>query len=248
MRFLPPAESAGKKQKQEEVDMRNEPKLLCLVTLLCAAALPAVGQAQQPDSPSSQPTSAVPQAGPDQVPAGTRVLIGLQDDLSTKDDKAGKRFKARTLEPLITAGGNVLPPGAEVHGHIDKVESAGKVGRARIWLTFDDIATAAGRKPLVADLTDAPGVHSMRVAYDHEGEIEARKSKRDQEAQATAEAALVGASAGMAAHDKKKAAEDAALAAATAFLVTSGLGQDLSLPKDTKLEIVLARPLYLGQR
>jgi len=44
------------------------------------------------------------------------------------------------------------------------------------------------------------------------------------------------------------AAEDAALAAATAFLVTSGLGQDLSLPKDTKLEIVLARPLYLGPR
>ena len=28
--------------------MRNEPKLLCLVTLLCAAALPAVAQAQQP--------------------------------------------------------------------------------------------------------------------------------------------------------------------------------------------------------
>jgi hypothetical protein len=230
--------------------MRSATKTYCLAALLSLAALPAGTLAEQSESPapSAPAASLPPQAGPDQVPAGTRVLIGLRDDLSTKEDKAGKRFKALTLEPLTTANGGVLPPGAEVHGHIDKVESAGKVGRAKIWLTFDDIATPGGLRPVVAELTDAPGLHSVHVAYDHEGEIEANKSKRDQEAQAAAEAALVGAAAGMAAHDNKEAAKGAAIAAATAFMVTSGLGQDITLPKDTKLEIVLARPLFLGGR
>jgi len=229
--------------------MNGSTRILCLAALLALAGVSAFAQTQPPDSPAPAALPpAAPQAGPDQVPAGTRLLIGLQDDLSTKEDKAGKRFKARTLEPLTAADGTVLPPGAEIYGHVDKVESAGKVGRARMWLTFDDIAVPGGRRPLVADLTDAPGVHSLRVAYDHEGEIEAPKSKREQEIQATAEAALVGAQAGVAAHDKKQAAEGAAIAAANAFLVTSGLGQDIRLPKDTKLEIVLARPLYLGSR
>jgi hypothetical protein len=179
------------------------------------------------------------------VSAGTRFIIGLQDNLNTKDAKAGDRFHARTLEPLATTNGALLSPGMEVHGHIDKVEAARKTGRARLWLTFDEIRTPQGWSPLVADLVDIPGMHSVKVDYDREGEIEARTSKHQEEAEAAAAGAFVGAAGGVAAHNGKDAAMGAAAGAATAFMAASGLGQELTLSKDTKLEIILDRPLYV---
>lgn len=186
------------------------------------------------------------QADPSQIAPGARLLVRLQDRLSTKENRAGQGFIARTIEPLYAADGNLLRPGAEVRGHIDKITAAGKTGRARLWLTFDDIRTPTGWKPLVADLIDLPGVHSIRVAYDHENEIETSSGKRDRELQAAAAGALVGAAAGISEHDKREAALGAAAGAAAAFMAASGLGQEITLEKDTKLELVLGRPLYLG--
>jgi len=188
-----------------------------------------------------------PVNAPNTVSAGTRFVIGLRDNLSTKDAKNGDRFHARTLEPLATSNGAVLLAGLEVRGHIDRVEAARKTGRARLWLTFDEIRTPAGWSPLIADLVDIPGVHSVRVDYDREGEIEARTSKHQQEAEAAAAGAFVGAAPGVAAHNGKDAAMGAAAGAAMAFMASSGLGQELTLSRDTKLEIILDRPLYVSR-
>lgn len=182
-----------------------------------------------------------------QVPVGTRFLVALAEPLSTKEDKGGKKFTSRTLEPLAAADGTLLPEGAEIRGHIDKVVPAGKAGRARMWLTFDEIRTPRGWRPLVAGLIDAPGVHSIRVLYDHEGEIVGPSSKKEQEEEVVAEAALVGAAPGVAAKNAKEAAMGAGMGAVTAFLTTSGLGQELTIEKDTKLELVIERPLALGR-
>jgi hypothetical protein len=181
------------------------------------------------------------------VSAGTRFIIALQTNLDTKAARNGDRFHARTLEPLVTSNGAVLSPGMEVRGHIDKVEAARTAGRARLWLTFDEIKTPLGWEPLIADVVDVPGVHSVKVDYDREGEIEARTSNRQQEAEAAAAGAFVGAAGGVAAHNGKDAAMGAAAGAATAFMATSGLGQDLTLSKDTKLEVILDRPLYVSR-
>jgi hypothetical protein len=218
--------------------MNCKSMLLAAAFLFAAAGSPALAQDQQASSPDqSAPAFA--------VPAGTRFLIGLDDKLSTKDDKAAKSFHAQTLEPLVAPDGRLIPIGTRIRGHIDKIEAAGKAGRARMWLAFDQIEISGSPKPLVADLIDAPGIHSIRVVYDHEGEIEVSTSKRDREAQAAAAAALVGAAPGIVARNSKDAAMGAAIGAVTAFLIESGLGQELSLEKDTKLELVLLRPLYL---
>jgi len=229
--------------------------LLAVAAFLAAAGMPAFAQEQQSSSPeqSEQSLQPAPPQLPAQdipptayvVPVGTRFLVALQDMLCTKEDKAGKRFRATTLDPLTSADGNVLAPGAEIQGHIDKVEPAEKTGRARLWLTFDDIQTRAGRKPLVAQLIDAPGVHSLRVVYNHEGEIVVASSQRKREEEAVAAAALAGAAPGVVARNPKEAAIGAGIGAVTAFMITSGLGQELTVEKDTKLELVLARPLAL---
>jgi hypothetical protein len=48
-------------------------------------------------------------------------------------------------------------------------------------------------------------------------------------------------------HNDKDAALRAATAAAAAYMVTSGLGQELTLEKDIKLEVMLDRSLYFGR-
>jgi hypothetical protein len=179
---------------------------------------------------------------------GERFLAALDDTLSTKTDKSGKQFTVTTLEPLEAADGRVIPTGAEIRGHVDKVEAAHQTGRARLWLTFDDIKTPNGWMPIVAIVSDIPGVHSIQVNYKREGDIENRSSKQQQEAEAAAAGALVGAAPGIVNQNAKTAAMGAAAGAATAFMAASGLGQDVTLEKNTKLELELDRPLYLASK
>jgi len=184
----------------------------------------------------------------DQVPVGTRFVALLSAPLSSKEGKTGDRVELTTIEPLETASGKRVPEGATVHAHIDKVERAHQTGRARMWITIDEIETKDGRVPLVAVVSDVPGVHSVKVNYNREGMIETRSSRGEDEAMAVAAGAFVGAMPGAAAHNEKDAAYGAAIGAATAFMATSGLGSELTLDKNTKIELALERPLTLRHR
>src|SRR6202041_2329015 len=164
------------------------------------------GAATQPQTPSQDPSPRSQDAPPAAAARGTRFLVSLQTTISTKEDKVGKQFLVRTLEPIATAEGTSLPAGAQIRGNIDKIQPAGKVGRARLWLTFDEIHSPTGWVPLVADLIDAPGVHSIRVLYDREGEIRATNNTQEAAVFAAAEAAFVGAEPGIAKKDKQDAA------------------------------------------
>jgi hypothetical protein len=217
---------------------RMLPTLAALLALVLVVGLPATAQNQSRSESGGT-------ASPDEIAAGTRFLVGLEDTLSTKDSKSGDRFHVKTLEPLSAADGTVLRPGTQLRGHIDRVDAGQKTGRARMWLTFDDAKTPNGTIPLVADVFDVPGVHSVKVDYNREGEIVARNSNRQQQAEAAAAGAFVGAAPGVVAHSGRDAAIGAASGAATAFMVASGLGQELTLARDTKLELILDRPLYL---
>jgi len=184
---------------------------------------------------------------PGTIPPGTRFLVGLDDAISTKEVKAGTPFKVHTLEPMSAPDGATLPAGTEIRGHVDKVEQAHQTGRARIWLTFDDVRTSSKWQPLVAFVSDVPGVHSVHVVFEREGAIEARTSKTQDQAEAAAAGAFVGAAPGVVAHNGKDAAIGAAAGAVTAFMLSSGLGQELTLEKNTKLELSLDHPLYVGR-
>jgi hypothetical protein len=219
--------------------MRGRTICIALAAVLASSTLPVLVRAQE----SAPPAKALPA----EVPTGTRFLVELHDNLSTKSDKPGQPFRAKTLEPLETSDGMVLPPGAEVRGHISRIEPAGAVGRARIWLTFDNVRTPAGKAPLIAQVVSVPGEMAVKPGESREGEIEARTSHGKREMEAAAAGAASGAAEG-AKHGKKDAAIGAAIGGATAFLVASGFGQELELPKETKLELELTRPLYLARR
>ena len=59
--------------------------------------------------------------------------------------------------------------------------------------------------------------------------------------EATAAGAAMGSAAGVTAHNGKAAATGAAAGGVAGFLASSGIGQELDLPKGTKLELVLDR-------
>lgn len=193
-----------------------------------------------------QSDTAPPAPAPGVVPNGTHFLVRLEDELSTAKQEINNKFEAQTIEPIETQDGQILPPGAKIHGHISRIEPAGVTGRARIWLTFNDIDTPRGRMPIIAEVSSVPGEFSVKAGESKEGEIEARASKGTRNIEAAAAGAAIGGAPGAAAHCAKCAAAGAAAGALAGYLASSGLGQELDLPKGTKLDLVLDRPLYLA--
>jgi hypothetical protein len=221
----------------------NRSTILPAAAALLFVSLGISGLATAQEQKSASWSSRNESATANQVQQGTRFLVALESDLGTKESKRGDTFTGHTLEPLVAADGTGLAPGAEVRGHVDKVEAAGKTGRARMWLAFDEIKTPDGWMPIIAMVDDVPGLASVRVNYNREGEIEASSTKRDAAMQAAAAGALAGAAPGMMDKNEKEAAMGAAAAAAAAYMVSAGLGQEVTLQKSTKLELMLERPL-----
>jgi hypothetical protein len=179
------------------------------------------------------------------VVPGTKFLVLLEDELSTRGTEENKKFKVKTLEPLEAGSGIYLPPGAEIRGHVSRVEPAGVTGRARIWLTFDEIHTKFGRLPIVAEVASVPGDHSVKSGPAQEGLLEARTSTQHDAAEAAAAGAAIGAVKGVKDKNKKEIADGAVAGAIAAYLMESGRGHELDLPKGAKLELELERALYL---
>jgi hypothetical protein len=179
------------------------------------------------------------------VAPGTKFLVRLEGDLGTKGAHENDRFKVRTLEPLPAGSGIYLPAGAEIVGHISRVQSAGVAGHAKLYLTFDEIRTKFGSLPIIAEVVDVPGDHSIKPGEIHEGLIEGRHSDQRSAMEAAAAGAAIGAGPGVKDKNKKEAAEGAALGAFTAYLTESGRGHELNFPKGAKLELELSRALYL---
>jgi hypothetical protein len=179
------------------------------------------------------------------VAPGTKFLVKLEDDLSTASTREKTRFKVQTLEPLEAGSGIYLPTGEEISGHVSRVEPAGVAGRARLYLTFDDIHTRFGTLPIVANIAEVPGDKSMRVRPDHEGVVEGRTTTQQAVGQAAAAGAAMGAVHGVKDKNVKEAEEGALAGAIAAYLMESGRGHELELIKGAKLELELERALYL---
>jgi hypothetical protein len=219
--------------------------LLVWVAIVGAASLAGLSNSARAGTMPQNGTETL-SVGVNTVPNGTHFLVRLDDELSTRKHKVNKKFDAKTLEPLETSNGYILQAGAKMRGHISRIEPAGLTGRARIWLTFDDIDTHHGRLPLVAEVSGVPGDFGVKPGESKEGEIEARTSKGTRDLEAAAAGAAIGAAAG-APHGGKGAAIGAAAGGIAGFVASSGFGQELDLPKGTKLDLVLDRPLYLTQ-
>ena len=99
------------------------------------------------------------------VPAGTKILLSLKNEISTRVAMPGDPVYLVSDFPVVENGVVVLPPGMYVKGIIDSVHRPGKIkGRAQIQMHFASMIFPNGveyRLPLTLD--QVPGSSGARV-------------------------------------------------------------------------------------
>lgn len=99
------------------------------------------------------------------VPAGTRLLIRLNQTISSKASRIDDRFTARVIYPRLYQG-------AVVSGHVSHLEKSGRLdGKTELGLEVDSIRLRNGQKVwLDAELLEIRQNESVKVV-DEEGVI-----------------------------------------------------------------------------
>jgi type IV secretion system protein VirB10 len=79
------------------------------------------------------------------VPTGTRVLLALVGEVSTKRAKDGDRVYLTTAAPVAADGRVVIPRGSDVAGTITHTKKAGHVsGKGELFIRFDSLILPNG--------------------------------------------------------------------------------------------------------
>lgn len=222
-------------------------KRCTLIALLCFVFSGAALLAQTSSYGQNQPygqsnTQSGQYASGNIIPDGTRFLIRLNDTLDTAKLKPGKKFEGKLSEDLTAPDGSTIPAGKKVKGHVSSIDRGMS---ARLLLSFDEIETRHGWRPLIATVTGVPGEHAVKQETGPEGEIQ----KTDVNKIRVMEGAVIGAAVGAAAGAAAGGAHGAAIGAAAGGALGGGAGiltnRDLKLQKGAELEVRLDRPIQV---
>jgi len=187
------------------------------------------------------------------VPAGTRILLSLRNEISSRVAMPGDPVYFISEFPVVAEGVVVLPAGMYVTGYIDKVQRPGKVkGRAQLQMHFASMIFPNGVSiPVPGSVDKVPGSSGADVK-NSEGTVEQSGTKgHDVQTIATntAEGAGVGSLVGLGAGNAGMGAGIGAGAGAAVGVLTTLFtrGNDIVFPPGTALEMVLSRPLVVQQ-
>jgi len=187
------------------------------------------------------------------VPPGTRILLSLKSEISTRAAAPGDPVYLVSDFPVVAEGVVVLPAGMYVKGYIDRVVRPGKVkGRAQLQMHFASIIFPNGVEiALPGSLDKVPGSSGATVK-NAEGTVEQAGTK-GRDAQTIAGQTLAGTGVGgLVGYGTGNAGMGAGIGAgagATVGVLTTLLtrGNDIVFPAGTTLEMVLSRPLVVQQ-
>ncbi len=200
------------------------------------ATAPVMATAVRPPEPGSdvpQPALAKrpgPGAPPDiTVAKGTRVLLVLVNEVSTKHAKEGDRVYLRTDAPVAAGGRVVIPRGSDVAGTITKTKPAGHIsGKGELYIRFDSLILPNG---VSRDFHARPP--------GDEGKVEGNGKSAD--GRTVMEGAGMGATVGAITRGLPGAGIGGAAGALAGVLLSRN--QDVVLRQGTHLEMVLDRDL-----
>ena len=91
------------------------------------------------------------------IPAGTRLTVRLNEELSTENRHKGSRFSARVEKPIMVDGRVVVPSGAMAYGTILEVKRHKRVDRPKIEGTLTSLMIGEREVPIVTDTVGAEG-------------------------------------------------------------------------------------------
>jgi hypothetical protein len=167
------------------------------------------------------------------IPTGSKITIRMIDSVNSETNKVGDTFIATLDEPLMQAGLEVVPRGADVRGRIANVNEAGRV---------------AGAAQLGLELTQLI-VNGIQYSLQTSEYAEKAEGRGTQTAKRAGIGAGIGAAIGAIAGGGKGAAIGAGVGGggATAVQVMTK-GDKLNIPSETKLEFTLRAPLVVAAR
>jgi len=187
------------------------------------------------------------------VPAGTRILLSLKNEISTRLAAPGDPVYLVSDFPVVEEGAVVLPAGLYVKGVVDSVQRAGKVkGRAQLQMHFVSIIFPNGLEvPLPGSLDKIPAAGGAKVK-NSEGTVEQDASKGKDAQRITSntlEGAGVGGLVGYGTGSVAMGSGIGAGAGAAVGILTTLFtrGNDVVIPQGTSLEMVVSRPIVLQQ-
>lgn len=185
------------------------------------------------------------------VPSGTKILLSLKNEISTRAAMPGDSVYLVSAFPVVENGAVVLPAGMYVKGYIDRVVRPGKVkGRAQLQMHFGSIIFPNGVEiALPGSLDKVPGSSGAQVK-NGEGTVEQGSSvghDAKQIAGTTLEGAGVGSLVGWGTGDAGMGTGIGASAGAAVGVLATLLtrGNDIVFPPGTTVEMVLNRPMVI---
>jgi hypothetical protein len=166
------------------------------------------------------------------IPAGTRLLVRLDDAVASNTSRVEDRVDGTLNAPVRLGEAIVLPAGSAVQGEVVAAEPAGKVkGRARVALRFRQLTIGRVSYPIVADVS--------RLA----------PATKRQDAAKIALPAAGGAIVGALVDGKKGAAIGAAVGGgAGTAVVLSTAGKEVSIPRGAIVTLRLQQPVTIRVR
>jgi hypothetical protein len=174
------------------------------------------------------------------LPAGSELHVQLITTLSTKTSETGDMWTGKVVEPIFGKGGEIVPDGSTVDGHVTFVKSAGRVkDKGEMRLIVDSISTPDTSKyNIVASLEEAQGAK----VKDEEGTMQGPGKDAKTMAKDAGIGAAAGAGVGAIAHGGTGALYGMGIGAA-AGLATGLLKKhkELILPQGCEMTFVISR-------
>ncbi|HEX9639460.1 MAG TPA: hypothetical protein VGB99_18150 [Acidobacteriota bacterium] len=168
-----------------------------------------------------------------EVPVGERLLVRLDDYISSKSADPGDRFDATVVDPVMVGAQLAIPQGTVMHGIVAGVDRAGRMDRkARLFLDFDAITLAGRRVPLAA---------SVISGEDDPNALEGKGFKGDTEKVIAGSA--IGTILGAILGGGKGALAGLIVGGTGSIIATKG--QDVELPPGTGLWVQIDEPLIV---
>ncbi len=200
---------------------------------------------QQAAAPVQLPPRSDAPAEPVILPAGARVLLKLDDLLTTRMNQRGDPFTTIVVKDVFVGNALAIPEGSAILGTVGEVVPPGRIkGKAEMTLRFQKIRFKNGNEvPFSGTLTGIGGgegqIMNQEGTYQGQGSV-----GRD----ATVVGATTGSGAviGVIAGGGKGAAIGAAIGGLVGLAgVLSTRGEDIELTKGTLMEIMLDQDLKL---
>jgi len=161
------------------------------------------------------------------VPAGTRLLVRMNDTVDSSRSRVGTIFTA-TLQTNLTVGNDVIAPaGTRVHGRLAQASGAGRAaGRSELQLELTDIIINATAFPILTGDYSVQGCNALGGT-----------------ARRTALGAGLGTAIGAIGGNAGRGAAIGAVSGGGASLLTRG--EQVRIPAETILEFRLQQPASL---